>query len=205
MWTSWGPCLLVCFYFHDRTSSSCFPLAPLFLRYSMLYSCCKEPHGMFFRLKFLNCKIPEETQLGVIDWLVISAKEDRPLSSSLSQQFCLSSILWIRASFLVPPSHKPSPSAAPCLPREMVSLSLWGFASQTDWSCRDKGNEANVIKAFSKLLVNGFTCSSWGTNGNSNWPRWPPLIIQGAVISRGLIHLFAGVLADCRIITGNSS
>lgn len=127
------------------------------------------------------------------------------------QQFHLSSILWVREGFLLF-LQKLSPSTMPSLPMEIhlslqmqVRLSPLGLASQNGCSCRDKSNETNAIKAFSKLLVKGFTCSSYGTNWNSNWPCQAPLIIQGAVISRGLIHLFAEVLADCRIITENSS
>lgn len=122
-------------------------------------------------------------------------------SHSLFQQFCFSSIQRGEVIILNCTVFFTDPS----LPMEMVHLSPLGLASLDGCSFRHKGKETNATSAFSKLPVNRFACSSWGTNWNSNWPLWPPLIIQGAVISRGLIHFFAWVLADCRIITENSS
>lgn len=52
----------------------------------------------------------------------------------------------------------------PRLPMDMVPLSPLGLASQDGCIFRDKGKETNAISAFSKLPVNGFTCSSHGTN-----------------------------------------
>lgn len=144
---------------------------------------------------------------GAIGWLS-QPKRIRNLtcldSHSLTQQFCSSLHLeGGKCSFVL--FSAAQPFYDPSLPMDMVHLSPLGLASQNGCIFRDKGKETNAISAFSKLPINGFTCSSYGPNWNSNWPLWPPLIIQGVVISRGLIHLFTWVLADCRIITGNSS
>lgn len=52
----------------------------------------------------------------------------------------------------------------PPLRMDMVHLSPLGLASQDGCIFRDKGKETNAISAFSKLPVNEFTCSSYGTN-----------------------------------------
>lgn len=153
--------LIPVFYSLGRASSpfSCFCLLPFFLCYSASYF-------LLWRIRTDSTRHLKKLFLvWLAGWLLQPRRIRKlcvwtlsPKSFSLSQQFCLSSILWIRESFLLFPSQKHSPSANTHTSNGDGPLSTWGLALRNDCSCGDKGNETNAIKAFSKPLVNGFTC-----------------------------------------------
>lgn len=120
---SWITCSPVFFfYFHDRTPSSCF-------------FCFLLPFVTLLAVE--NCVIVQGPRRNSswYDWLVGHLSQGglensclwtlSPKSFTLSHQFCLFSILWMRENFLLFP-QKHSPSAVPSLHMEM---SVWALGS----------------------------------------------------------------------------